>query len=456
MTSSSNPDGADPDERVTLLRAGRASTLLTAHSSATRGYKALTRSRQRSSRWRSFILSDLTASTYGVFFGTAAIVAHLGDARARDVLYVALIAAIGVLTLLSVSQWRSELIGFTRVLEVTPFVTAVMVAALISSLRGIPVARSLEVSTAVIIAFLGLPLVIKSDRDIRAFVVGLSLPSLWAVLRAAQIALANTNIRLGLVVGGNPIVAGRAAGLVLVVLAYLLLVSRGVGWLVRGFALLLTPAVAIVLLQAGSRGPITATVAAVGVLLFRRVSRNRRAKRGLARKRWLTLAIGAFASFTAYSSGGFEFQRRLRAPISEEIARRDLALAGMETATRYPFGAGIGGFGTNVYGDPTAYPHNILVEIAADMGIIALVAFLVLLFRSIRRLSRVRNNESTLVLALLAYSLTNASVSSNLTGNRIVLCAIALGLLIDRCKAPLAAPSRSLQPASQFHDAKRE
>jgi O-antigen ligase len=107
-------------------------------------------------------------------------------------------------------------------------------------------------------------------------------------------------------------------------------------------------------------------------------------------------------------------------------------------------GVGIGGFdvargfGDGVRGD---YPHNILLEVACELGVLGLVALLLLVWYGLRAgagaMRRARTRQefavAATVLTVMVYFLANAMFSGDLNDNRLLFAALGL------CASPVLA-----------------
>jgi len=86
------------------------------------------------------------------------------------------------------------------------------------------------------------------------------------------------------------------------------------------------------------------------------------------------------------------------------------------------------------------YPHNIFLELWAELGILAVVAFLVMVLGAIwalmRRLAEADDGGERLLLVLalglLIFNVLVSQVSGDVNDNRTVLLAAALALLLAR------------------------
>uniref|UniRef100_A0A7C4CDF6 O-antigen ligase domain-containing protein n=1 Tax=candidate division WOR-3 bacterium TaxID=2052148 RepID=A0A7C4CDF6_UNCW3 len=241
--------------------------------------------------------------------------------------------------------------------------------------------------------------------------------------------------------GSTHIAAGRTLGLGVLASAYLCFrqssLLRRLLWLAVGTALLAG------FLLSGSRGSFVALVAAVaatGVMALA-VRRGRR----------LVLAVSAVAGLatlgvTLFAPAAVEvMNRRLTATVADPLTltartRLDRATAAFDAFAASPlFGAGIGGFDmlfSNVDTGRGDYPHNVFLEVAAELGLVGLAAFLLLLLRSLRRPFRALSYANRaaaaslalprLILALACYALVNALFSGDLNDNRLLFAAIGM------------------------------
>lgn len=97
-------------------------------------------------------------------------------------------------------------------------------------------------------------------------------------------------------------------------------------------------------------------------------------------------------------------------------------------------GNGAGSYGVWIHGvDVEEYPHNVFVETLAELGLIGLLLFGLILAVSLRAI--VANHERhpiwTLLAGLFLYALLNACFSQDLQGNRLVYATIGLALAFD-------------------------
>ena len=235
---------------------------------------------------------------------------------------------------------------------------------------------------------------------------------------------------------------GRLIGLGVLVLAGVLLWAR-----INRYALALTGLVTIlfigILLVIGGRGPFLATIGAFAVVLIRDI----RFRRGFfaMKKRFLVISMmlmSAFVSFVLWANVHIfltTFDRLMQLTQGGGNSARTRFWL-FEKAWQYwqtspILGHGMGSFGLLLgWGDVKVYPHNIILEIMVELGLIGLFIFLGLIVQSLRGLSLVRIRHDALIsvaLMLTVNGLLNSFVSYDLPANRVFFAMLGLvaGLL---------------------------
>lgn len=227
--------------------------------------------------------------------------------------------------------------------------------------------------------------------------------------------------------GLNPIGTGRVAGIgVVISSAFILIKSKNNPrtWLL--FPAMIVCVVAAV--QTGSRGPLLAILVSVTVLLLT----SGKIKSLL--QRLSVLAVLGCAAVLIYSSSILENTRI----VSGDASGRDLLFrAALESVKAHPVGIGWGNFysvlpsfsGADAY---SLYPHNIFLEIGAEGGWLALIVFTLLLIAVFKNLivsTKAGNQTAVIVLAVFVFFLLNASLSSDIVGNRLFWLSIGMALV---------------------------
>lgn len=193
--------------------------------------------------------------------------------------------------------------------------------------------------------------------------------------------------------------------------------------------LIMTPMIAT-----GSRGPVLAVVLTGGLLLL--LNRGR----GLAATSFVLAALG-FAGWWTYDHAspaarerfGLLFQADRGSSVNVRI---DLLHQAWAIAQEQLLGIGWGGLAHHLY--PLApYPHNIVLEVAAEGGWIALATLVVVWLVAASRAYQLRSDPAALgALALLVYWTLNAMVSGDLNDNRGVFVLIGVCLALKLRERP--------------------
>lgn len=154
-----------------------------------------------------------------------------------------------------------------------------------------------------------------------------------------------------------------------------------------------------------------------------------------------------------YREGGASYEARLMYYKNAAHAFLGHPLAGTGTGT---FREG------NELQGTRAYPHNLVLEVAAETGVLGLAPLAFLLSISVLSLLRrpVQSDPSSralqlAVLALLVYTLGNAMVSGDINDNRVLfaMCGLAAGLYVRQSGAPThsAGVRVEVQPTERLH-----
>jgi hypothetical protein len=234
------------------------------------------------------------------------------------------------------------------------------------------------------------------------------------------------------VFGGNPIWIARAAFLGALVFLW------------GPFHPIVKVVVIPMLLYAGletlSLGPavgfLAGSLAGLVVALMGKDLRDRRVQAG-----WtlLFLAIGVVAMLLLAGAGSSLLEGAVED--SDTASRAGLISMALGLFADSPlFGAGIGAF---AFLDPIGYPHNLPVEIAAEMGLAGLAGFLVWLFMALIGARRSPILMSTLV-GTVAFAMFSGSLASNTEFWVISALAIGAWLLRSARSSDGRAPRRGL------------
>jgi O-antigen ligase len=226
----------------------------------------------------------------------------------------------------------------------------------------------------------------------------------------------------------------RFVGVAVVVLLLLGLGSPRRHWWAFPTALLC----GMVLVYVGSRGPALFALIAVLVVVV--------AGGCFAGRRLLPLGIlvvvGVVAYFFAQSDGGAGGKRIIDTVQSGvyDDTRQQLLASAVHLGLAHPLGIGWGDFAqdsaighelANAQG--VAYAHNAFGEAFAEGGVLALLAFGLVVVLALVRLWRLSDHpQEAIVWGTAVYWVLNAMVSSDLVGNRFMWISLACGLAAYR------------------------
>ncbi|WP_392544711.1 O-antigen ligase family protein [Oryzobacter telluris] len=232
--------------------------------------------------------------------------------------------------------------------------------------------------------------------------------------------------------GGTSITIARvvAAGALVAVLVGL---GSSLG---RRLALwLLAAGLAIATVLIGSRGPFLALIAAVVVVVVASPTfRQNRVGKILGSAGLLSLLIVYVLSQSSVSAA------RLAGTLTgsgTDTARPFLYRTALDSIRTSPLGIGWGGYPhlpdiQLASGSEVIYPHNLLLEVAAEGGWLAIATLLAVLFILFRKtLAKAADLPAAIALGLATFWLVNAMFSSDVNGNRMwwasfgLLCVIA-------------------------------
>jgi O-antigen ligase len=193
---------------------------------------------------------------------------------------------------------------------------------------------------------------------------------------------------------------------------------------IRNLAIAALPVLLVSLVAAGSRGPTVAFL--IGLLSMGALT----AATGRARRRLLVVAAGLVgaAILIPLVVPGSAVGRSLSTILGSagglsSNGRANVWSEAYRTFAQHPlFGIGTGGFSAL---DPAElYPHNVLLEVAVEVGAFGVVALTAMIVIFLRRLIRLwqhsigsRQIEVTLLIALFVSSLVNAMFSGAIQDN---------------------------------------
>jgi len=254
----------------------------------------------------------------------------------------------------------------------------------------------------------------------------------------------------------NTITLGMTSATVLA-MTMIAAIYRRLRWWI---ALPVMGAAAIALLNSGSRGPLIGVVLALMVAI---VLAPGRARFGTTVLGIALIGVGLvyayrFAPVYAQARIADVLSGRLDSSTSARLALYQAAVRSIET---HPLGLGFGGFATITPFKELPYPHDMVLEVLSEAGIVLGTAFLVwLVVQLIRTWRSGTGFVGTTVLALVALNLFIALGSGDLHDNAIffVLLGISAALYREWLAAPSATgpPTTSTRPSPAPDDGPRD
>jgi O-antigen ligase len=231
--------------------------------------------------------------------------------------------------------------------------------------------------------------------------------------------------------GSNTIQTARYAGAALVVVITFMLSRRR--WSLP--ALACATALGLLMIGTGSRGPLVATVISLLSLVPVHTKDSRRLRRRAAALAVVVAAVG-FYLFTktdalARSRIDLLFAQDKGASVSERTTMWGLAWRAFEHA---PLGLGWGGLQPKLM-PIDIYPHDILLEVLGEAGLIGACALVLLLCGAYARAyahARRGDVDARGLLVLLTFWLVNALVSGDVNDNRGLFVVAAAAVVMSR------------------------
>jgi O-antigen ligase len=360
----------------------------------------------------------------GLFKNEAVVSSLPVDATLALGLLVALVCAVRLVT----GRVRAVPYGFALTIVVVGLSLAASLA-----WTSAPTYGATKVTTFLTVTMLaiGAPFFFFEDwDDLRRFFM-------WTVVIAvpvAILALANPSTDTGRLAGDNTIGTSR-----LLCVASLILLLGALGrtrWRIPSAALAATfIAIAVAV---GSRGPVVSFALALAVALTAWLLRVPRKAAPVLAVAAVCVAVVPFVSLPATSSQRISQAARDPLAAFREDDRSFLVKQGLDLVDANPIrGAGVGAFSTV---NPSAkWPHNLFIELWAELGLAALVvvavasgAALVGLFRLawIAAEEPGRLDLVYILLAVFAFNLMAVQVSGNINDNRDFWGVLAIASLV--------------------------
>lgn len=304
--------------------------------------------------------------------------------------------------------------------------------------------KSIKIFSLVAWSFLAPLLIIgPSPRRMERFKSALLLLAFWMAFEGLLLLLESGSRGFLHVMGSNYIGLGRILGIgVMVILAKLQIKEKNLKNYAVHFCLLLF--FLFIMLAAGGRGALLALL--LGWLLALLLNANLKyyfislcmPKKTIIKIIVLAAVLMTVAVNFSKISTSFHTISRMRVLFSSEGfgSSGNARVKYWENAFALwrdkPFvGYGIGSWPLlNSADDHRSYPHNIILEIMVETGILGLTLFILLIYfvfkPTLKTALKIKKNESFFLQILLLVSLLNAMISGDIPDNRFLFTAIGL------------------------------
>ncbi len=363
-----------------------------------------------------------------------------------------LTAAAIVINRLAVYDKRKdvEMVRSSQSIRFVAFSLAFVVALLLSLWHsGAPeyglnkAARLSLLELAPLAAIVAIPL---SRREIHrmAFTLLAGTTAISCVALGLELIGRQTSVRFSLL-GTSPLALGSAAAIGAAI-AFASLLEAGRSVLLRVAYLGAMAVNAGACIGAATRSPFAGMIVAMLIVLLRDDKVRPTAKTaGL-------LSAGGFAAVTLSGTGRLSFDSVIGAIAGGggELRPALWSAAWTDFVDHPILGTGAGGFGTHIFrsgtkvlgsDDGAVYPHNLVLELAAELGAVGLVLGAVLLLVGLKTLLRSRE---PMIVSLLSIGLITALLSGDVTDRRFIYFGLVLAFQIAEYRtAALSEPVAS-------------
>lgn len=308
--------------------------------------------------------------------------------------------------------------------------------------------KALYIATLTFWPLVATALIVANDsRRVKRFLLGLFIFSLWIAVESLIFFLKTKKFGFVTALGGEEgqgayLILGRVLGLgTVIVFSYLLFFAKS--WLTRILALLIFFFFFFDMLILGGKGPFFATVTALLIPLVMGWKINYkpsiRIKKYVLLIILLFLFIGGIIVYMFVAGKATVTLARIRVMVEPSMGesageRLDYYIKSFQLWEEQPLvGHGIGSWPILLgIGDLRNYPHNIILEIIVELGLIGVLIFLSIVFLSVRALGKTKmlreNPFLILLLMLFINTIVNSMVSGDISDNRIVFA--MLGILM--------------------------
>ncbi|MFD3446621.1 O-antigen ligase family protein [Microbacteriaceae bacterium 4G12] len=290
-------------------------------------------------------------------------------------------------------------------------------------------------------AFIGPFFIVKTKEELNRFIlysIFISSIMSYFAIKDLKSLLGNEYIGFVSLNGGSYLSLGRVCGMAILLLILFYIVEEK-SLIIKVIAFIGILFNLVALLASGSRMPLVALICMIIYITISsiRIKRKIYIRKGfklffsvivvsilvlsvLAKNGMFDTIIYRFEVLLHESGGGVSAQGRTeRYKVAIDLFEENPIM-----------GNGIGGFGYTYNGSDTrGYPHNIFLELMAELGVLGGLVFLLLLIKCIKPYflagSKRNHTQYALFIIFLFYFL-NANVSGDLNDNRVMFCFLSL------------------------------
>lgn len=307
--------------------------------------------------------------------------------------------------------------------------------------------KAIRIAVLGVWAYIGAGIIIGGDLERKKrFYTSILIFAMWMAAESIVLYLSISPRRALDTFGGHYIGIGRTLGYGICIATIWLITSKAA--VTRLLHLALMGSFVFVTMVAGARGPVLATLLAliVPAMNVRALIQGRLSR---AYKRYAAFAIAALAilpmalAIIISTNESTATLRRFEVLFTQEgggssaSGRTSRFMHAVDQIAKSPLvGGGIGSFPVQMgAADAREYPHNIVLELLAELGTVGfalwLAPFLIVLWRlTLQGLGNISTGSGTRTLAVmfLVGSTANAMISGDIDSNRMIF--VSLGLVV--------------------------
>ncbi len=293
------------------------------------------------------------------------------------------------------------------------------------------------------VAFMGTVLIISAEKErAKRFLTLLcSFGIIMTIAAFAKYILRGGGLGFVALFSGNYIALGRVAGMTAIIMLVGLIFAKKISHkILLGMGSITALAVVGV---SGARGP--AVAVALTLILFTLIATIFAKNRVFRRNFLIAIFLVVVTAFVAYNFNLFDtmvgrFNVMLSEPDMGFSAGKRVVLydQALRTWVDHPImGVGIGGFPVeHGYGDQRNYPHNLALEVLAELGVVGLILLGLIFYLCLRMIPplKVLKDHPILLISilLLFFTFLNAMISGDINDNRLLFSFVGLQL-VGRC-----------------------